>query len=240
MPAYQVGTLKDTAEDIVHKARLVVRGFEESSVGSHEVPTDSPTCCKESLRLILAIVAQNKWKPHLMDIKSAFLQSPPMERNVYVMPPKEANMAHESVWQLNKCVYGLNDASLSWYKKVKSVMRDCGAFVSKVDPAVFYWLNDNGSLYGVLASHGDDFFWSGSDKFEQEIIEKVRTQLKVGKEDSETFKYIGMEIRSEGEEIQLNQIHYSDSIQPLVIEKSRARHAGLLAAICRRKGYSKM
>ena len=41
------------------KARLVARGFEEDSTG---IQTDSPTCGKESLRVVLAIAASKGWE----------------------------------------------------------------------------------------------------------------------------------------------------------------------------------
>ena len=53
------------------KAILVARGFEEKN---EELTKDSPTCAKESLRLIFAIMATRKWKIHSIDIKAAFLQ----------------------------------------------------------------------------------------------------------------------------------------------------------------------
>ena len=49
-------TMKNTVDGLVPKARLVARGFEEE--GPQEIPKDYTTCLKESLRPILAIVAQ--------------------------------------------------------------------------------------------------------------------------------------------------------------------------------------
>ena len=48
--------MKNTVDGLVPKARLVARGFEEE--GPQEIPKDYTTCLKESLRPILAIVAQ--------------------------------------------------------------------------------------------------------------------------------------------------------------------------------------
>ena len=66
------------------KARLIARGFEEKN---EELMKDSPTCAKESLRLILAIMATRKWKIHSIDMKAAFLQGRPIDRKVYLLPP---------------------------------------------------------------------------------------------------------------------------------------------------------
>ena len=45
---------------------------------------------------------------------------------------------------MNKCVYGLADASLMWYERVKKTLIECGGKISDVDPAVFYWHDTNG------------------------------------------------------------------------------------------------
>ena len=41
----------------------------------HEIPKDSPTCGKESLRLVLAIVAQNGWRSQSINIKTVFVSA---------------------------------------------------------------------------------------------------------------------------------------------------------------------
>lgn len=86
------------------KARLVARGFEEFLPG---IDKDSPTCAHESLRLVLAVLAQKQWELRSMDIKTAFLQGQPIHRDVYVLPPVEANSPPDIVWKLKKCVHGL-------------------------------------------------------------------------------------------------------------------------------------
>ena len=63
-----VCTLKETQEGLKAKARLVARGFEDPQVKI--IPTDSPTCNTESMRLILAIVAKKKLSVNTMEIKN--------------------------------------------------------------------------------------------------------------------------------------------------------------------------
>ena len=86
-------------------------------------------------------------------------------------PPKEAGTKGK-VWHLEKCVYGLNDASLHYSgSRVKNVQEKCGATMSKVDPAVFYWLD--GELEGILACHVDDFIWGGTENFKQTVVQAI-------------------------------------------------------------------
>ena len=72
----------------VPKARLVARGFEDSEVKGSQ--TDSPICSKESIRIVLAIIASKKWKCRMFDVKTAFLKEKQLDRDIYIKPPKEA------------------------------------------------------------------------------------------------------------------------------------------------------
>ena len=49
---------------------------------------------------MLALITQKKWKLNAIDIKIDFLQSDKIDREIYVMHPKEANTTN--VWQLKK------------------------------------------------------------------------------------------------------------------------------------------
>ena len=210
-----VCSLKNTPNGAIPKARLVARGFEEPN---DDIQKYSPTCAHESLRLIMALTAQYQWSLHSMDIKTAFLQGQPMDREVYIRPPKES--LSNKIWRLNKCVYGLSDASLQWYNKVKSVMIESGGVMSQMDPTVFYWIGKTGTLAGVLACHVDDFIWSGDQTFNN-IISKIRRAFKIGKEDSKAFKYCGIELNCSGLDILVDQNRYTDSISPISIDCSR-------------------
>ena len=75
---------KDTQGVIVkHKARLVVKGYiQRQGVDFNEV--FAPVARLEIVRLLIAIVAQEGWKVHHMDVKSAFLNGD-LEEEVYVV-----------------------------------------------------------------------------------------------------------------------------------------------------------
>ena len=138
------------------KARLVARGFEEKN---EELMKDSPTCAKESPRHNFAIMATRKWKIHSIDIKAAFLQSRPVDRKVYLQPPVEAEVEN-TIWELKTCIYGLGDASRSWYLSVREQLTKLEARAGKYDPAIFYW-HFNGQFMGIMSTHEDDFCWGG-------------------------------------------------------------------------------
>ncbi|CAG2196695.1 unnamed protein product [Mytilus edulis] len=168
---------------------------------------------------------QKKWSINSIDIKTAFLQGEKMQRKVHLRPPKEAN-ANGKLWLLEKCVYGLADASLKWYEKVKKTLNECGGTESKIDPAVFYWHNSNG-LAGVLAVHVDDFLWAGTNLFETEIISKIREKFSVGKEASESFKYLGLGLSHADDKIILSQTDYVEVLKTVSIDRKRPNDSQL-------------
>ena len=218
-----VYTLKEVDDTLHRKARLVAKGFEENCLD--DIKKKSPTCDKPSLRLILSVIAQKKWKINSVDIKTAFLQGEKIQREVFLRPPKEAN-TNNKVWKLNKCVYGLADASLMWYERVKKTLIECGGKVSDVDPAVFYW-HDTDGLAGILAVHVDDFLWAGSKSFEMSVIVKLRKMFKVGKEACDSFKYIGLELLQGENKITLCQKDYTTMVKTVSVDKGRDKSSTL-------------
>ena len=58
------------------KANLLTEGFQEDN---SDILSDSPTCSKESMCLILNIIVSSKWLCWSIDTKSAFLQNKNIE-----------------------------------------------------------------------------------------------------------------------------------------------------------------
>ena len=100
---------KENSEgEMVPKAKFVMRGFEEAE---DIVQSDAPTAAKSSLRLALAITANEDWKNfETLDIKAAFLQGRKIEREIYLKPPEELKLEGK-LWKLRKTAYGLIDAA---------------------------------------------------------------------------------------------------------------------------------
>ena len=201
------------------KARLVARGFEEDS---SLLKIDSPTCTKESLRLLFAISVSLGWSVHALDISAAFLQGEPLDRSVFLKPPKDACSAG-FIWELYRCIYGLNDAPRSWYKTVLKILISLGAVVSSFDNCLFLWFDENGKLYGMLISHVDDFAFSGTEEFHRNVIVVLVASLKVGSYEKDCFQYLGLQFQQSYKGISIHQTKYIDSIEPVVLENQRLK-----------------
>ena len=120
----------------ITKARLVACAFEEQK--NHTSMNDSPTCSKEVLQVSLTVLIHQSWSLNSIDIKSAFLQSKKINRQVYSKPPKDF-AKERKVWLLKKTVYGLSDASKRWYMRVKTELLKLNVKVSKYDPGLFMY-----------------------------------------------------------------------------------------------------
>ena len=127
-----------------------MRGFQGRDVGN--IRNDSPTCSKEGVCIALAIMASNHWLCKSTDIKTAFLQSKELDWLVHLDPPKEANVPPGYIWKLSKCVYGLTDASRSWYWTHREELLKSGVVVSKSDQAIFTWYFGN-QLHCIILTH---------------------------------------------------------------------------------------
>ena len=197
------------------KARLVARGFEEDK---SELRTDSPTCMRETVKVVLTMAVSNQWNINSIDIKAAFLQGKPISRDVFLKPPKEAHCVGK-LWLLNKVVYGLSDASRVWYMRVVDELTKLGVSISKYDKALFMW-KENNVIQGIIVVHVDDFLWCGSDNFKENVIMPMKNIFKISKEYESAFKYIGIDLKQNKNYLIINQRSYTDSIKEIVLPNS--------------------
>ena len=129
-----------------------------------------------------------------------------------MQPPKESGLDNSVAWKLNKCVYGLVDASRNWFLSVKNELIQLKCEQSKLDPALFYLFHE-GKLEGLFLMHVDDFLWAGSELFNVTIISPLRKKLCFGKESDSRFRYIGLHIEQTKGEIYIHQQDYIDELK---------------------------
>ena len=211
-----VFTKKIIGDDVIKKARLVCRGFEEDSEG---IRNDSPTCSKDSLRISLSIISSKGWEMNSLDVRAAFLQGKELERDVYMKPPKEAKSPGK-LWKLLRCVYELNDASRYWYFRLKDELVKFGCKCSKLDPALFIY-HANSQLQGILIIHVDDMLWAGTHNLAVNVIDKLRSTFKISSESRSAFKYIGLELSHDEKGLYLSQKGYVDELNEIHFDKQR-------------------
>ena len=199
----------------VVKARLVARGFEEHD---QDMRKDSPTCSREAVRLTLALSAAHGWDCHTIDVKAAYLQGDPIEREVFLRPPPEFD--NGKLWKLHKTVYGLKDAARHWYLRVKEELKNLGMKISSLDPALFS-LHLGKELIGVICLYVDDILWAGNESFHSDIIQKLSDLFLIGSSASKAFTYIGLRVKNEDDATFIDQFDYIKTLNPIKISKKR-------------------
>ena len=200
------------------KGRLVARGFEERLV---DKKLDSPTCSRQGLHLEFVSASTMNWELHSLDISSAFLQGNQLERPVFIKPP--ADICEEGkIWRLKRCIYGLNDAPREWYDRVCTEMKNLGGRISLYDRSVFMWHNEEG-LEGVITTHVDDFEYCGTSAWHKRVVDKLCELFQISKKSKGAFKYIGLNINQNGDEIFVDQQTYIDGLQEIQIDNNRKK-----------------
>ena len=198
------------------KARLVVRGFEDPDL--HNVIKDSPTCSKDTFRIVVSLCASKAWKCNSMDIRTAFLQGKPLTRDVYVMPPPEVGLSGK-LWKLRKCVYGLVDAARHWYDKVEDEVLATGCCVSEFDPCLFYKKNQAGEIVGLLTTQVDDFLWAGTEQFEYSVMKSLDVVFDIRSTETAPFRYLGFDLSLTERGIKLDLSSYVEELREIIVPK---------------------
>jgi len=113
----------DIKSDGQKKARLVAKGFSQiEGIDYNEL--FSPVVRYESVRLLLALAALEQWHIQAVDVKTAFLYGK-LDEEIYMKQPEgflEKGKEH-LVWRLNRAIYGLKQAALSWWKELEASLK---------------------------------------------------------------------------------------------------------------------
>ena len=108
-----------------------------------------------------------------------------------------------------------------WYKGIHKFVIENGGKISVTDPALYMW-HENEDLMGVIYVHVDDFLCSGTNMFFQNIIFKLCKTFSVGKEENNSFRYLGLNIsKNKNNFVTINQSDYINQLNKIIIEPSR-------------------
>ena len=215
LPTNWVLTEKVKEGNTIVKARLTVRGDLEMT---EDIQTDSPTVRKSNIKLVLTASARQHFDIKSQDVSSAFLQSKPIERDIFVRPPRERRIPGV-IWRLKKTVYGLVDASRGFYLNFSQNLMDLGCEKMKMDPAMFIYFDENKNTeevkepIGLAVTHVDDMLSAGENKFETDVIDKMKSAFKFGSEEELDFRYVGLNIVQYREGIKVDNNHYVQAME---------------------------
>ena len=116
------------------------------------------------------------------------------------------------IWKFKKLLYGLNDAARQFYKSLASELIEIGCVQNSLDPALFSLFVDN-QLVGALVTHVDDILHTGTDSFDNLVMDRLYARFSAGSRQNVNFVYTGYNISQNTDfSILLDQDSYVDSI----------------------------
>lgn len=182
-----------------YKARLVAKGFTQKD-GIDYTETFSPVSKKDSLRIVLALVAHYDLELHQMDVKTAFLNGE-LEEEIYMDQPEGfvATGTENLVCRLRKSIYGLKQASRQWYIKFNDTILSYGFVEIIVDRCIY--MKVSGSKFAILVLYVDDILIAANDMGMLRDVKKYLSSNFEMKDMGEASYVIGIEIirdRSQG------------------------------------------
>ena len=124
--------------------------------------TFSPVSTKNSLHIIMVIMAHFDLELHQMDVRTTFLNEDLVE-DVYMSQPNgfEEFSKERMVCKLHKSIYGINQASRQWYLKFNEVVTANGFKENIVDQCIY--IKVSGRKYVFLILYVDDILLTAND-----------------------------------------------------------------------------
>ena len=117
------------------KARLVVLGNMEEGLPS--IQTQSPTCGKDTVRLLLTVAASYGWGAVMIDLTNAYFQAELSKREggLYLIPPNDIK-DDGMIWKVKGNLYGLRDGAANMRKKAIKHLIQIGGKQYETDPCL--------------------------------------------------------------------------------------------------------
>ena len=114
---------KDNMGKVVrYKVRLVVEGYaQKEGIDIGEI--FSPVARMESIRILIAITAQEEWELHYLDVKTPFLNGE-IKEDIYISQPKGFKIKgkEDYLLKLRKAMYRLKPAPRAWNSNLNEVL----------------------------------------------------------------------------------------------------------------------
>lgn len=155
--------------------------------------TFSPVSKKESLRLILATVAQFDLEFHQMDVKTTFFNGG-LNETVYMEQPEGfQDNKKQLVCRWKKSMYKQKQASRHWYLKFHEVISSFSFIEYLIDQCIY--LKTSESKFILLISYVDVILLASSDICLLHETKKFLSKNFKMKDFGETSFVIGIEIK---------------------------------------------
>lgn len=199
--------------EIRYKARLCAKGYSQKE-GFDYNEVFSPVVRYDSVRILLAIAAQENLEIGQFDVKTAFINGK-LREEIYMQLPDGLKVRDKDVvCKLRKSLYGLKQSARCWNERFDTFLKQIEFCQSSADPCVYFHENKTGRI--MIALYVDDGLILATDKnLLNDILKNICDVFEITIGNSEYF--LGMQVKRNREE---NSIFIN---QRLYIERMLAR-----------------
>ena len=190
-----------------YKARLVARGFTQQH-GEDYDETFSPVVKMSTIRVILSLAVTFGWSLHQLDVKNAFLHGF-LKEDVYMEQPPGYATNDSNLWvcKLHKSLYGLKQASRSWFERFSLHIQEAGFQKSALDHSLFIY--HKGGITTWLLIYVDDIVLTGNTSSHIVQIKEVLEQHFKMKDLGDLRYFLGVELDRTEDSLTLSQHKYA-------------------------------
>eukprot|EP00253_Pinus_taeda_P017055 PITA_17055 len=173
--------------------------------------TFAPVARMETVRTVLSIAAQHKWKIYQMDVKFAFLNGV-LKEEVYVEQPQgyEVDGQEHKVCKLKKALYGLKQAPRARYNRIDAYLIENGFHKCDGEPTLYIKENDGKIIIVVLYVH-DLIFTSNDASLIADFKEVMKSEFEMT--DLGFLRYfLGIEVDQSENGVFISQDKYVEAV----------------------------
>jgi hypothetical protein len=203
-----VFTIKQTPEGKVerYKARLVAKGYSQT-YGVDYDETFAPVAKMSTIKTLISVAANNKWKLFQLDVKNAFLHGN-LNEEVYMEIPPGFNGPETKgkVCRLKKSLYGLKQSPRTWFGRFRKEVCYLGFQQSNADHTLFF--KHHQDKIAILVVYVDDIVVTGNDDEEIRNLKKMLAKSFDVKDLGFLHFFLGIEVAYGAQGIYLSQRKY--------------------------------
>ena len=190
---YKRKTGKD-GEVTRYRARLVAQGFRQKEWDSFNPDEiSSPVAHKETLRLFLSTAAGLNLRVHQADVKAAFLQSNLSERIYLRAPPgyeSKTEKGEEEILELQRAIYGLKQASASFWEAISSHLKSIGFIPMIGDPCLMKRVDGDGKMVLVCLYVDDVTYAVSHPALADQFLAQLRERFVIEEGEGKPIEYL--------------------------------------------------
>jgi hypothetical protein len=191
-----------------YKARLVIKGYEQTDFGETYAPVGKLT----TFQYLISLIGRYGWNMDHLDVVTAFLNPEIDANDIYMTWPEgwpEGHNAPKIIVRLRKALYGLKQAPRLWHEDINTFLLSLRLTQPLADPNLY--LRSDGIL---ILLYVDDISMSYPEaaakaaiKVKAKLMEKYNiTNL------ARARQFLGIEIHRDGTRVSLSQKAYITTI----------------------------